>query len=917
MKRLIQILGILIGLFLLVLVGLNLYLTDDRLRSWVLPPIQETLDREVQLDRISYTFFRTFPRFGLVLEGFELPSTVDEDPVARFESLTVAVKLFPLLNNRVEVTELELTRPEATYRVYADSTTNIDSLIPESTGEEPAPAPEEASAFQIEIPRIGITDAVLHYDDVTSGMRARLDGLTTDLGLSYGEEIETRMNLELESLSAWSGDDVLVENLSLRLDQRSRVHLQNQLFQLDESQLSIRNFSLQLNGEFRNWGEETPEIDMSIRSASDQVGEILGLLPPSMQESLQGVRSEGALSLEGWVRGTLVEGEIPPFDLTATIENGSLQHPDLDAPLEDIQLDMRATPEQVTISEFRARALENRIEAQAVIDDPLAEDAPFTFSLESEADLGTVHRFYPLTDNGIDRLEGRLSLQASGDGRINAPDEVNFDTRFTLQGGALQLTDVVDPIEEIEADIEADQTQVQLHNLSLRLSGNRLQIGGTVRNPLAEEPSMDLEISGVGVLSELNRYVSMEPWINELEGTARMDIRLRGPMQDPTGIALNGSMGLSNVAMRGDSLALPVTGMNGELQATPEQLRLTEFRMNYGGSDFSIQGTVDRYMGLLDEHENTTTMPAIAGSYQSRRLDMDEMIDWEAESEEEEILIELPSLTAAVDARIDSLIIFETEITEIEGRGHLNPTQIRVDGATAQLLGGSARGDLQWNVPRPDRTEIRFAGGLEELQADAFFREFPMFGENSRFEQYVTGAFSTDVTYVSELDSYVQPDITTTSADGSFGMTKARIEGHPMQERLATWLSAGEFRSMALDEWTAQFAIEDTVLTLENFSLTSGNIGIELNGTQHLTSDRINFQADLFLPSRFRSGLATVLSARVVDALQREDGIIVVPLSITGTMENPTFSPRQSVIENLLRDTVRDQGEQLLRGLFR
>ncbi|MEX0594423.1 MAG: AsmA-like C-terminal region-containing protein [Balneolaceae bacterium] len=919
MKRLLQILGILLGLFLLILVGLNLYLTDDRLRSWVLPPVQETLNREVQLDRISYTFFRTFPRFGLILEGFELPGSVDEEPVASFDALTVSVKLFPLLRDRLEITELELTRPEITYRVYEDSTTNIDSLMPE--GGETETEPESGSGtdtpFQIEIPRIGITDATLHYHDATSGMRATMDGMTTDIGLSYGEEIQTRMELNLESISAWSGEETLVENLSLRIEQRSRLHLAEERFLLEESQLSIRNFTLQLDGQFRNWSTDAPELDLAFRSASDQVGELLGLLPPSMQENLQGVQSDGAFTLEGWVRGPLVDGEIPPFDLTATIVDGSLQHPDLDAPVEQIQLDLRATPEQVTITEFQAQALENRIRAEAVIERPLSEDAPFSFSMESDADLSTIHRFYPLSDSGVDRLEGMLSLQASGEGRLDDPESTRFETRFTLQGGALQLADIPDPIEEIEADVEANQDRVLLHNSSLRLGGNQLRIAGEITQPMADEPDMDLTIEGLGVLSEIHRYVSLEPWVNELNGTARLDLRLNGPVHDPTGIALNGSMNLSDVAIQGDSLFLPVTGLHGELLASPEQLDLTEFEMNYGRSDFSIQGTVDRYMGILEEHDQLSTMPAIQGSYHSRLLDMDEMIDWEAESEEEEIWIELPSMTADVDARIDSLIIFETEITDIQGSGRLRPDQIQIDGATARLLGGSARGDLSWDVPQPDRTRIRFDGGLDALQADAFFREFPMFGENSRLEQYVTGAFSAQVNYDTELDAFVQPDITTTRANGNFGMTQARLEGHPIQDRLATWLGADEFRSMALDEWTALFAIEDTVLTLENFSLTSGNIGVELNGTQHLVNDEIDFVVELFLPSRFRAGLASVLSSRVVDALQREDGIIVVPLRMTGTMERPTITPRQTVIEDLLRDTVRDQGEQLLRGLFR
>src|SRR5690625_588995 len=80
MKLILKIAAGLLVLFLLLLAGLNLYLTDERLRDLVLPQLRETLDREVEIDRLSLTFFRTFPRFGLQMEGFRL---ADEDQAAR------------------------------------------------------------------------------------------------------------------------------------------------------------------------------------------------------------------------------------------------------------------------------------------------------------------------------------------------------------------------------------------------------------------------------------------------------------------------------------------------------------------------------------------------------------------------------------------------------------------------------------------------------------------------------------------------------------------------------------------------------------------------------------------------------------------------------------------------------------------
>lgn len=1024
MKLFLKILAGIAILFIVALIGLNLYLTDERLRGLVVPPMNEALGREVQLDRISFTFFRTFPRFGLQMQGFELPGIDSEEPVVSFDRLTVAVKLPPLLRDEIDITRLDVENPEIRYRVYADSTTNIDFLL---TEEEETPA-EEEMAFRIQVPSLQIHGGSLDYRDETSNLSASLSGLDAQIGFVFADLIETELDAQLESLSVYSDGSALVENLPLQLQQTSTLNLTDEELSLQESRLSIRGFTLNLDGAVRGWSRDEPIIDLQFRSSSEDFGELLGLVPEEYEEMLQGIESGGSLQLEGFVRGALSEETLPEFEVIARIEEGWLRNPDLEEPIEQIHLSLEARNSSVALHEFRATASGNRIEASGRVDQPFEEDAPFSFQLSGDLDLATISQFYPIEEFGVEQLAGTLTTQAEGEGRLDQIEAVQFSGIFNLSDGLLKYADVEQPIEQVEAVINASQDRVDIQSASLRAAGNQFSASGSVLEPLADLPTFDidanlsfdlgtirnfypidedtlmlrgqltasaslrgqadqleqalqesrielrdgyishslttypleditfsggagnrmitieearfrtgenrfsmsgqirdyledspvfdLQLEGEGVLADVTNYYSLEPWINELTGQARMNLRATGPAGDPTAIALDGTMELESVTASGDSLFLPVSNLGGRLQITPDRMNLEQFSMNYGRSDIGLQGELENYLGLMEEHETEQTMPSISGSYHSRLLDMDEMIDWDAETEEEPILIELPQMTGAVSAQIDSLIIFESVITNIEGEGTLGPDQLTITEATADLFEGSAAGQLAWNVPRPDRTDIKFVGELNELQVESFFREFAIFGENSRFEEYLTGAFSAEVDYFSELDEYISPDITTTEASGSFGMTRARLRGHPVQEQLAQWLGADELRSMALDEWTALFTIQDSVLELEDFRLTSEEIGIELEGTQHLVTDEIDFTADLFLPSRFRSGLSSVLSSQVVDALSRDDGIIVIPIRISGTMESPRITPRETVIEDLLQDTIRDRGGDLIRGLF-
>src|SRR5690625_4159405 len=215
MKLILKIVAGLLVLFLLLLAGLNLYLTDERLRDLVLPQLRETLDREVEIDRLSLTFFRTLPRFGLQMEGFRLADedqaarenareegsdenssreegdaqregseeteeadggrggsgseyrAADGEPAISFERLIAAVRLFPLIRSEIAISRLELDSPRLWFRIYEDGTTNYDSLMADDT--EPELEEEEESGYTLQIPKFVIRNAAIYYRDASSG----------------------------------------------------------------------------------------------------------------------------------------------------------------------------------------------------------------------------------------------------------------------------------------------------------------------------------------------------------------------------------------------------------------------------------------------------------------------------------------------------------------------------------------------------------------------------------------------------------------------------------------------------------------------------------------------------------------------------------------------------------------------------
>lgn len=1017
--------GVLIFL-ILALVGLNLYFTDERLKETVLPKVREAAGSEVQVENMSITFFRTFPQFGVGLNGIQVPDPNGE-PAATIDELLLSLEFFSLFGDEISISNLDVQRPTVYFTVYEDSTTNIDFLLENFESEEDT----SAQAASISISGFNLTDGTINYRDQTNNSYLLMEDLDADISLTFGEIIESTIDAELASLSYTVGETVYVEKLALSMDQTSTLDMENEILTFSEGTFSIRGLALDLTGSVSNWSSEAPQVSLNFNSSSENFGELLRLAPPEYEEQLSGLETRGSLVLEGSVDGSISEDSYPNFNITVQVQDGYLQDPDLPEAIQNINISAAVNNELATIEQFSAEAGENHLRGSGRIERPLEEDAVFTLDATGDINLATVSSFYPIDEVGIERLSGQLNLDATANGRMDDFENTEFSGQFILADGSLKYADVPNSIEEINARIDANQNRIQIAESGFTAETNRFGLSGTIMNPLDEdqrtvdvvsnvnfdlatiknfypidedtltmrgklaaevalkgqldfdqmetvlqrgtieltngfishkslanpirditfranaqgrtlriteanfatgenalamngsvtgylsdEPSINLNFDGDAVFSSITQYYSLEPMIQELTGNAALNLNVKGPIGNAENMALDGSFEVENVTAKGDSLPLPITQLSGRITANPQRMNLERFSMNLGESDIQLEGSLQNYMAFLGEQSSTSAMPTVNGTYTSSFVNIDEMINWEEETDEEPTPVELPDMAASVRAEIERLKIFDIFITNLSGNGRMTPTTLDVSNATAQLFGGKANGNMQWNIPEPLNTSISFEGNLDSLQAQSFFRDTGFLGPKSTIHQYLTGAFSADIEYSAQLQPNLSPDIETAEAGGTFGMTKVRLSGHPIQQKVAEYLKIPELSTLTLDRWNANFTIDDAVMTLQNLKLTSGNLGLELNGTLHMVSDQINYKAAVLLPERFKKGIASVISTRAADALQLEDGRLAVPLQITGTTASPRVGPDTSTIDRIVKDYIQQGAKNVLRNLL-
>lgn len=1023
MKTFLKIAAAVVGLFIVIIIGLNIYFTDDRLKSTVMPYVDEAVGRTVNVEKMSLTLFSTFPRPGVSIQKMSIPGETEDDTLLSLDELVVSVELFSLLGDEISISEISLQNPRFTYVINADSTTNIDFLLAGETE-----ADTTAETLGINIPYFNISGGDFGYRDETSNTHAQIDDLNADISLSYADLIQSTIDLDIGGLSASVEDSRYLNGLPLSMSQQSTIDLENETLTLDEGTLSIRGLALNLTGSLSDWSNDL-NSDLSIQSSSDNFGELLRLVPAEYEEYTQGLESRGSLGIEGTVSGPLLGDEFPAINFDVSITDGYVKNPDLPQPIENIQLNANASNELVSIETFTAQAGENDVSADGRIEQPLEEDGTFAINFDSDVDLATVRDFYDISEFDIDDLSGQLTAKGQASGRMDVPEEATFDAVITLSDGLLKYAEVAKPIENISIDAEANQSVITINNMELQAAANTFSMNGTINEPMNEEQrnidlttdlnfdlatikdfypidedtltmrgqfkanavlkgkadqienavqsgsisladgfishkslgnpieditlesslsgpaitiskasfvtgdnnlgvsgsmqnylgddrTVDITLTGKAALNQIKDYYELEPTLTELTGMADVNLQVQGAPNDPVNMQFNGRLTAQDINMDGEAMIQPVTDLNGELNLSPGSVDLEQLSFNIGSSDIALSGSLADYIEYLKAEEDRETTPHLTGSYKSELLNLDELIDWSDTTETEPIPIHLPDLTSSVSAEIDEMIVTGVTMTNLTAQASTTPDQIVMEQASVNLFDGEASGAFTWDVPDPERTEINFNGSLSGLQAAAFFDEFSVLGEDSKFHEYVSGAFSADVEYFTELNEFLEPLIETSTMDGNFGMTNSRIQGHPIQERLASLFSANEFNNIGLDEFNSTYKLEKSIFTINDLKMTSDDIGLELDGTQHMVKGDIDYKTQLYLPGRFKKGIASVISSQAVEALTQDNGTIMVPLRMTGTQEDPNIRPDKEAIEPIVKDYLKEKGGNLIKGLF-
>jgi len=283
MKKLGKVLGILVALIVLAIVGLSLfvryYLTEERIKTMIIPPAEQALGRQVAIGGIQVGLFK-----GISIEDFAIK---EEDGKADFvsaKSFVLHYDLLPLLKKQVVITEVKVDSPTILIQRDKDGKFNYESLAllsksPEQKKETSPGAGSAALPLALTVDQVKVVNAQLKVRDAKGelpAVDAKADlAVAVDIGKNPSD---LRYNGDLKF-------DAVAELGKIKVNTKGTSKFDREQATL-KADVAMDQEKATLDGLVSNY-MKAPDIKLDISSQKldiDQLAAILAGLPAAAQK---------------------------------------------------------------------------------------------------------------------------------------------------------------------------------------------------------------------------------------------------------------------------------------------------------------------------------------------------------------------------------------------------------------------------------------------------------------------------------------------------------------------------------------------------------------------------------------------------------------------------------------------------------
>ena len=595
LKKVLKISGIILVVLIAALFAIP-YFFKDQIKAKIAEAINESVDAKVSFADADLSLFKNFPNATVSIEKLAIinKAPFEGDTLVSLGELNLKMSIKELFKGKEEPLNIQgITSENGLINIIfnKDGVGNFDIALKDQ--EKTEKEDENSKPLSLKIQEYKIENFTFRYTDQGSKIKMVIDSLNHE---GTGDFTNSKLDLTTKSTAKVSLDmDKInyMKNVSLTLDAVLGIDLDQSKYTFKENKALINQLPLEFDG-FIQMVEAGQVYDLKFKTPTSSFTNFLGLIPSAYAAGLDGVKTTGDFTVEGFAKGQLTDTTVPKFNIAIASHNASFQYPNLPKSVENIVIDTKIINETgilndtyVNLDKLSFKIDQDVFSAKANVKN-ITENPFVNAALKGTINLANLSKAYPIK---MDKpLAGILKADVTTQfdmASVEKSQYENIKNAGTMSLSGFKYTDENNKSMNIStALVEFDPGKINLKQFNATTGKSDLAINGILENFYG---FMFKKQELRGNFNMSSNQLAVDDFMTSGEpATTTKEAKPSEAMKIPA--FLNCTLNAKANTVLYDNLKL--TAVSGKLIIKDEKATLENFKTSIFGGTIGVNGTV-------------------------------------------------------------------------------------------------------------------------------------------------------------------------------------------------------------------------------------------------------------------------------------------------------------------------------------
>ena len=840
----------------------------------------QKLNGELAFKEANLSFFNHFPSLTLSLEKFSLKgsSPFKKDTLVAANEIAFGINLKHLLfKGDVTIDKVFLSDAFVNIKVNEKGEANYNVYNSENKA-----TTKDTAATKLRLDKIIIENTHLVYDDKATKILIDAKGFNyTGKGDLDKSIFDLKTEAHINDFNFTFDKEQYLKNKKVNAELITKINTNSLSFIFEQNNLKVNKLPIDFVGKL-DFLKNGYDLDFKVQSTNSKLNDFFTALPPAYVTWLEKTKVKGNTDLLLTLKGKYIAStnEKPDLGFTMKIREGEINYKKAQTSATNIFLNFDTKLPSLDVEKLKINIDSvffnlGKDYVKAIIKTEGLSTPTIDATIKSKINLAQLDQAFGIPN--ID-VKGLLDVDINSKGIY---DKVNKKLPITkgsvsFKNGYFKTDYYPNAIKNINLLASVSDDSGKLKDLKINISpasfdfeGKPIYVKANLEN--LENVKYDIDAKGELDLAKIYKVFSQKGL--DLEGYIKADVSFKGTQQDATAgnyskLNNKGTLVLRNIRTKSEYLPKPFIIKEGLFVFNQDKMNFNNFSAVYGKSDFKMNGYLQNVIDFV-----LSDKAILKGNFNvnANYINVDEFMSksddktTETTSTSNGVVVIPPNFDLQFNCLAQKVDFDELKLQNLKGNVVINNGKLNLNKSAFDIIGSNVAMDVIYGNESTNKAFFDFKVLAKEFDVKRAYNEIKMFREMASAAENAEGIISLDYKVAGKLNNEMMPIYPSIKGGGTLSVKNVKMKGFKMFSAVSKKTGKDGIKNPDVSNVDIKSTIKNNIITIERFKFKVAGFRPRIEGTTSFDG-RLNIKMRLGLPPL---------------------GIIGIPLSVTGTKDNP------------------------------